>query len=86
MANYPYCWPWPKIRRQVLERDHYQCQIQGPRCTHVATDVDHIISWLEGGAPFDPANLRAACPTCNRGRTKWQTTNPTHPLTTSDNW
>ena len=68
MAEYPYCGPWPTIRLQVLERDEHTCRIQGPRCTTRATHVDHIIPWSEGGAPYDPDNLRAACTACNTGR------------------
>ena len=59
---------WPKVRRSILERDHYQCQINGPRCTSIATTVDHIIPVLQGGAWWDPANLRAACAKCNDHR------------------
>lgn len=57
-----------RVRLPVLARDGYRCQIRGPKCTVVATDVDHIVSWRHGGELIDPSNLRAACPTCNRGR------------------
>ena len=60
--------PWKKIRKQVLERDGYVCQIQGPRCSQVADQVDHIVPLIEGGAKFDDRNLRAACKRCNVGR------------------
>ena len=70
MAEYPYCWPWPTIRLQVLERDGHRCQINGPKCKGTATDVDHKIPWDEYGDPYDKANLRAACPPCNRGRSQ----------------
>jgi 5-methylcytosine-specific restriction endonuclease McrA len=42
--------------------------IGGPRCTVRATQVDHIVPISEGGAMYDPANLRAACAPCNNGR------------------
>jgi hypothetical protein len=53
----------------VLARDGGICQIQGPRCSGVATTVDHIyptsthphLFWAE-------ENLRAACGRCNYGR------------------
>lgn len=73
MADWPYCWPWPKTREQVLERDNHLCQINGPRCTQHANDADHIIPPNEGGAPFDPDNARAACEPCNRGRGQQRT-------------
>jgi 5-methylcytosine-specific restriction endonuclease McrA len=42
--------------------------IQGPRCTGIATTVDHIIPTSQGGAFWDTANLRASCERCNYGR------------------
>lgn len=56
---------WRSVRVAVLDRDSRRCQIHGPRCTVVATDVDHIVAIADGGAPFDPANCRAACKWCN---------------------
>lgn len=75
MAAYPYSWPWPIVRLQVLERDRYRCRIKGPKCTGHATQVDHIVPWLEGGAAWDPANLRAACVICNEGRSSMRAAN-----------
>lgn len=71
MADHPYGGPWPRIRKMILKRDGHRCQINGPRCKGHATTVDHIVSWQNGGAWYDPANLRAACTTCNYGRTKY---------------
>lgn len=68
MAKWPYCWPWPQVRQAVLEHDNHVCQVRSPSCTHRATTVDHIIPWREGGAAYDPANLRAACVPCNTSR------------------
>jgi 5-methylcytosine-specific restriction endonuclease McrA len=59
---------WRAIRPVILARDGYTCQIQGPRCTGTATTVDHITALADGGAMYDPTNLRAACQTCNCGR------------------
>jgi 5-methylcytosine-specific restriction endonuclease McrA len=59
---------WRQVRLYVLARDRHICQIGGPRCTIVATTVDHIHPLSEGGAVYDPANLRAACAPCNNGR------------------
>ncbi|WP_081288711.1 HNH endonuclease [Mycolicibacterium conceptionense] len=57
-----------KIRQQVFERDGWQCQIRMPeRCTGVATQIDHIIGWADGGTnSLD--NLRGACRPCNAKR------------------
>lgn len=52
---------WRRVRKLVLERDDYVCQIRGRGCTGLATTVDHIIPLSAGGARLDPANLQAAC-------------------------
>lgn len=71
MADTPYASAaWQAIRPVVLERDGHRCQIRGPKCVGHATHVDPIIPWSEGGAWFDPANLRAACGPCNQRRTQ----------------
>lgn len=64
----PYNGPWPAIRRTILERDGHTCQIRRPGCTVRATQVDHIVGLEQGGAPYDPRNLRASCRSCNVGK------------------
>jgi 5-methylcytosine-specific restriction protein A len=59
---------WKRTRVLVLIRDHYQCQVRGPDCKGYATEVDHIVSRTDGGAMYDPANLRACCKPCNGWR------------------
>ena len=54
-----------RLRLAVLDRDGWLCQIRGPRCTRAATVVDHVVSRVDGGAVFDPSNMRAACRPCN---------------------
>jgi hypothetical protein len=56
----------------ILERDGHMCQVCGPKCTHNATAVDHIIPIADGGAKFDPSNLRAICTSCNNWRAQRQ--------------
>lgn len=68
MAKPQYSGPWQRLRKQILNRDQYLCQIQAPRCTTHATHVDHIQPVTDGGAWWDPNNLRAACKNCNLGR------------------
>ena len=60
---------WPKIRENILNRDGYTCQIRGPGCTILATDVDHGDA---GRHIHTPDNLRAACGPCHRQRTAAQ--------------
>lgn len=59
--------PWKRIRKVILARDP-RCRINGPRCTVISTEVDHIVPLISGGAQLDPNNLRGSCRTCNRGR------------------
>lgn len=63
---------WKKVRKQILERDNYVCQIQGPTCTFQATEVDHIVPTEDGGPKYDHDNLRAACKPCNIRRANIQ--------------
>lgn len=59
---------WRKLRLAILDRDGWLCQIRSEGCEVQASHVDHIVSWRHGGAWYDPANLRAACATCNKSR------------------
>jgi 5-methylcytosine-specific restriction enzyme A len=68
MALPVYGHTWKRVRLEVLARDHYECQIRGPRCQGRATLVDHIIPVARGGAWYDQANLRASCRSCNTAR------------------
>ena len=55
---------WPVLRRRVLQRDGYLCQVrfsEGQLCGQPATDVDHI----EPGDDHSLANLRALCGWCH---------------------
>lgn len=63
-----YSGPWRRIRKQILERDNYRCQIGGPGCRGLADEVDHILPVALGGAWWDAENLRASCRVCNLGR------------------
>ena len=59
---------WGRIRARILNRDGWACQIRGPRCTRLASEVDHI------GDRDDHRDhmLRAVCHTCHAQRTGWQ--------------
>lgn len=56
---------WPRIRRQTLKRDAWQCQLREPGCTGVAEEVDHI----DGHDDHQLANLQSACSTCHARKT-----------------
>jgi 5-methylcytosine-specific restriction protein A len=34
---------WQQQRAKILQRDNHLCQIRGPRCTHTATEVNHLL-------------------------------------------
>lgn len=75
MTKPQYSGPWRRIRREILVRDNYECQIRGYGCTRVATEVDHILPVKMGGDWFDKENLRGSCRNCNLARnTKARTT------------
>lgn len=57
-----------ELRQWVIDQAMGVCQIQDPGCTRWATHVDHIVPLVQGGAMWDPANLRASCATCNLSR------------------
>jgi len=57
-------------RRAVLDRDHWRCQVQGPRCTRKATQADHILNVANGGAEHDLNNGQAICAECHRDKTQ----------------
>jgi hypothetical protein len=63
---------WRRLRKEILERDQYECRIGGPKCQRDATDADHIIPVEDGGPVWDPENLRAACHWCNVWRAQEQ--------------
>jgi 5-methylcytosine-specific restriction enzyme A len=59
---------WQKLRKAVLARDGYVCQIGGLRCRGEATSVHHLIPSSQAPELFwEPTNLVAACGRCNYG-------------------
>lgn len=62
---------WATVRRAVLERDNYQCQIRDKHCTSTASHADHTD---QAAGPWDTRLevLRAACPSCHMARTARQ--------------
>lgn len=53
-----------RLRRAVLERDGYVCQIRIPGvCTYRASEADHIVDRAVAGDGL--GNLQAACKPCN---------------------
>lgn len=61
-------WYW--IRKDILKRDRYTCQICKTRTQKRNLDIDHIIPIHWGGNPIDKANLRTLCKECHKAKTK----------------
>ena len=61
---------WVKLRRAILARDLWLCQVclDSGRPTQ-ATEVDHIEPKANGGTD-DPDNLRAICSRCHAIKTR----------------
>ena len=55
------------IRKRILERDGYACQICGVTRADMTIVVDHIIARALGGTDED-GNLRALCAPCNHDK------------------
>ena len=53
---------WARIRRQVLNRDRWQCQCCGSRGSRF--EVDHIRPLMYGGSD-DLSNLQVLCRRCH---------------------
>jgi 5-methylcytosine-specific restriction endonuclease McrA len=56
---------WRKVREYVLIRDGHVCHW----CGAPANTADHVVPLIDGGARLDPANVVAACRSCNGART-----------------
>jgi len=55
-----------ELRKQIMERDNYTCQICGKYMPdEVGLQIDHIIPVVKGGKTI-PSNLRVLCDKCNR--------------------
>ena len=66
---YAYGSDWQAVRKRVLERDGYKCQLRyADICIGRASQVDHIVQ-PEAGGGSDLANLRAVCVRCHARRT-----------------
>ncbi|MBA1446770.1 MAG: HNH endonuclease [Chromatiales bacterium] len=60
---------WDKLRKRILLRDDYLCQVcQRARRLSPATAVDHIRAKALGGSD-DPLNLQSICGLCHSAKT-----------------
>jgi hypothetical protein len=56
---------WRRIRKAVLRRDRFRCS----DCGGPASDVDHRVELIDGGAAFAIENLQALCEPCHDAKT-----------------
>lgn len=59
---------WERLRKRVLRRDKYLCQIQTHCEGRAANEVDHRVPKAAGGTD-EPDNLQAACSRCHKAKT-----------------
>lgn len=61
---------FPKaVRKKIMDRDGWRCQLRGARCTGIATEADHRVPHAEGGD--DTAeNGAAVCANCHAEKTR----------------
>ncbi|WP_322861868.1 HNH endonuclease [Aeromonas allosaccharophila] len=65
-----YDWAWRKLRKRILVRDNYLCQV----CLALgivtpATQVDHIVNKAAGGTDAE-SNLQGICDHCHDTKTR----------------
>ena len=72
-----YGYEWQKTRARILSRDCGLCQIKGPKCRFIASEVDHKVSKANARALGWTAeqmeaesNLQAACGICHKAKTR----------------
>jgi 5-methylcytosine-specific restriction endonuclease McrA len=58
---------WRLLRKEVLTRDSWECQIRGRMCAGIADRVDHVLPRSKGGSN-SLENLVAACCRCNSSK------------------
>lgn len=65
---------WTRLRRLVLERDHYLCQYcQAINIVTPAKTVDHIVPVeFDSALKSDLNNLAVTCYMCHRLKTDWE--------------
>jgi len=56
-----------RLRYEVLRRDGHRCVYCGVTARETPLTIDHVVAIALGGTD-DPANLVAACPDCNAGK------------------
>jgi 5-methylcytosine-specific restriction endonuclease McrA len=75
---------WKAAKAHAIRDSDGLCQLCGaalvdaPRSTPWSTEVDHLVPLAQGGAPFDPGNLRAVHRYCHQRRDQGRPPGATH--------
>lgn len=69
-SNRGYDWDWYKFRRWYLRRHPLCVDMHGIGCKRAATEIDHVVRLVSGGAKFDEKNLQALCKSCHSKKTR----------------
>lgn len=70
---------WRKARKFALRRDRFTCG----RCGRPASEVDHVVELIDGGAPYQLDNLQSMCGPCHDAKTSESRYRRTFRATTS---
>jgi 5-methylcytosine-specific restriction endonuclease McrA len=57
-------WAYRKLRRFVLARDNYLCQLHHPGCTTIGNQLHHL-DGVRAGKVCPPNRAVASCANCN---------------------
>ncbi len=66
---------WKRQVRRVLFRDNDDggCRLKFEGCTHLATQVDHILPvWYTGKEEVEDDNLQGVCEPCHRKKSSFE--------------
>lgn len=58
-------------RKRILRRDQHRCQLHGPTCIGMATEMDHRIPVAFGGSD-DDTNMQAVCRPCHQHKSSME--------------
>lgn len=73
---------WQAVRRQVIERDGFRCQVCGRILNFYNFEIDHIKplhKMTEHEDAYDTDNLQTLCGTCHSYKTAKENTKPVPP-------
>ena len=58
---------WKRLRRRILERDNWTCQVCGKSAGRF--EIDHVVPLAAGGSAWEESNLQCLCRRCHFEKT-----------------